>query len=357
MVEAIATVMFATRNGSAVLRQTLEAYCLLGQRTDWQLVVVDNGSDDDTLDILRSFETRLPLTVYTEARPGKNAALNTGLRFQQETGMNPQIYIFTDDDALPVPGFIDGWISQIESRPDHAIFGGLVLPEFMQAPPSWLEYCSSRFAELYAQNDRDEGPIEARSVFGPNMAVRGEVIARGIRFDEEIGPNGSQTYAMGSETEFCVRLERDHHLKAWFTRATTVKHLVRPWQTSQEFYSARAYRHGRGFAMQQIKASRAEGLTRMLINGAIGRWVSRIEMIIGREDRRYDALWQYNWWRGYLTERVSALRESADPPPGFFKRRLLALELAIRSGFGMAVTASAPATEGSASLAPSLKTL
>ena len=64
MSDSALTILFATRNGEHVLPRTLEAYCGLEAPSQaWKMVVVDNGSDDLTPAILKSFKKRLPLEI------------------------------------------------------------------------------------------------------------------------------------------------------------------------------------------------------------------------------------------------------------------------------------------------------
>src|SRR5258706_14374309 len=76
------TVLIATRNRASTLPAVLEAYCQLDEPPGgWKLLLVDNGSTDETGDVVRKFSNRLPVAFARNQREGKNAALNTGLRF------------------------------------------------------------------------------------------------------------------------------------------------------------------------------------------------------------------------------------------------------------------------------------
>ena len=54
-----------------------------------------------------------------------------------------------------------------------------------------------------------QGSVGGRQISGPNMAVRVAIFDAGHRFDPSIGPNGSRSYTMGSETEFVLRVMRN----------------------------------------------------------------------------------------------------------------------------------------------------
>jgi glycosyltransferase involved in cell wall biosynthesis len=74
---------------------------MLSQSYDnWELLLVDNNSTDDTLHILKNYGAQYPdrIKVLSELRPGAPAARNTGLR--QATGEWIQ-FLDADDELLP----------------------------------------------------------------------------------------------------------------------------------------------------------------------------------------------------------------------------------------------------------------
>jgi glycosyltransferase involved in cell wall biosynthesis len=213
-----------------------------GTNVGWQIVVVDNGSTDNTQEILKKYKERMNLHILTEKRPGKNAALNHAMR-----RVSANLYIFTDDDAIPAPDFIAQWSKCFFDYQDFDVFGGTVLPLFDSERPAWLDPDALPFDILYAQNIRNDGAIEPSSIFGPNMAVRGSMFNGDRWFDENIGPNSAdKMYAMGSETEFCVRICNEG-AKSYFLASPIVHHIVRPDQMTRDFVFARARRMGRGY--------------------------------------------------------------------------------------------------------------
>lgn len=229
----------------------------------------------------------------------KNVALNTALdAARARGGIGAQLLVFTDDDAIPENDFLQIWASVGDEKPDHDLFGGQVTAEFTSAPPAWLDACCDHFDVLFAQNEHAEGDIPARRIFGPNMAVRGRIFDHGHRFDETIGPNGKPDYAMGGETEFCVRAERELGAKAWFVDRVRVRHLVRTWQMTPEFFAARAVRHGRGVARQQGGNGRFS--PRCVLRAGWGYLSNRARASLPSTQGRYHADWQANWCRGYL---------------------------------------------------------
>ena len=125
-------VIVATRNRSADLERLLEGLtaCAPPLGRPWELLVVDNGSTDDTPAVLAAFRGRLPLRALREERAGKSRAVNAGIRAAPQP-----LLAFTDDDAIVGPS----WLRAIEraagTHADALGFGGRVIPEWAAAPP------------------------------------------------------------------------------------------------------------------------------------------------------------------------------------------------------------------------------
>jgi glycosyltransferase involved in cell wall biosynthesis len=237
----VLTVLLATRNGAATLPGLLEAYCKLEPpQGGWRVVVVDNGSTDSSRKIIASYEKRLPLTYVFEPKAGKNVALNTGLAL-----VSGDLVLLTDDDAFPRADWLVRLREAADAHPAAGILGGAVMPRWENAPQPWLIE-GVPLAWTYTASDPKltQGPIGGRQIFGPNMAVRAAIFDAGHRFDPSIGPNGSISYTMGSETEFVLRV-MDSGVSAWYVPTAIVEHYVRAAQMRRSWIIRRMARAGR----------------------------------------------------------------------------------------------------------------
>lgn len=308
------TVLFATRNGEDVLSRTLEAYCRVeGDACNWKMVIVDNGSEDLTPTILASFKKRLPLETLRQPIPGKNRALNYGLGV-----VEGRLVIITDDDAIPESSFLTAWSKYLHKNLEYELLGGSIDPFFEVKIPNWMLKNKPHFEILFAARELPEGPIAPESIFGPNMAVRSSVFESGFRFNENIGPNGSDPYyPMGSETEFCRRVSQSG-AKAWFSKEPRVRHIVRSNQLSRSYYVKRAYQHGRGFAQQTWEGGLAlpPHLSRRPTVNQLWYLYHRLRMYSPFPLQRFHSLFAYNWKRGFCDEWVKRQAAmSAGPVP------------------------------------------
>src|SRR5271165_5089803 len=113
------TVLLATRNRARILRDVLEAYChLQAPACGWKLVIADNGSTDETREVIASFTDRLPLSSVCEPRLGKNYALNAGLEL-----VEGDLTVLTDDDAFPHTDWLVQLRKAADEQPTYSLFG------------------------------------------------------------------------------------------------------------------------------------------------------------------------------------------------------------------------------------------
>lgn len=286
-----ASIVFATRDRSPQLRRTLDAYRELDtEGISWELIVIDNNSQDDTNDVLESAAASLPLTHLFVSEPGQNRARNIALE-----KLCSDLVVFTDDDALPDPGCLSAYIGAAQRWPDEAIFGARIDPDFPPDTPEWLKdpgfkYASTMFGH-YAPS-ATEGPVK-RHPYGPSFAVRRSALA-GHRFDEHLGPQPG-AYAMGGEGDFLRRLAGDRYQFIHVPDAR-VRHVVRPNQVTPEWLFARARKKGHG--QQYMPSSRKK--TRIHIRGIPLKWLTALL----RSWLRYQLSYVAGKRRRYIHERI-----------------------------------------------------
>ncbi|MCE9573701.1 MAG: glycosyltransferase [Deltaproteobacteria bacterium] len=95
-----ASLVIPTRNRAPALARTLTSF--LGQRErDFEVVIVDDGSDDPTPEVVRGFASRLDLRYLRKAQRGIAAARTAAMR-----AARGDVLVQTDDDRLADPDFV-----------------------------------------------------------------------------------------------------------------------------------------------------------------------------------------------------------------------------------------------------------
>lgn len=298
------TVLFATKNRARLLSAVLESFCRLEvPASGWKLVVVDNGSTDETGQVLASFSNRLPLRALVEPKPGKNAALNAGLEF-----IEGDLVVFTDDDVFPKPDWLVQLRKAVDTHQEYTMFSGAIVPRWEAPPPRWVEWVERSPVFTITDPAQKEGPLSPFLVFGPNMAIRASVFHEGIRFNAGVGPRGSN-YAMGSETELTARLGRQGH-KAWHVSDSVVEHFIRSSQLKTTWVLRRAYRYGRGF-FRLFRSHEAEGdyagkridIPKPLLHEIIAAGREVVSAVFTfRREAIFRSLYRFNFLRGQVVE-------------------------------------------------------
>ena len=303
------TVFIATHNGGPTLPRVLDAHARLqAPPGGWKLVVVDNGSRDDTAAIVRSFADRLPLTLLREPRRGKNHALNTGLG-----ALDGDLAVFTDDDGLPDADWLVQMRAAADAHPECAVFGGVIYPAWDVPPEDWvLQWVQP--APVFGVNldPPPDGPCDPTKIWGNNMAVRAEWFRRGYRFDGLLGPTGGATYSMGGETEFILRLSIAEQAKCWYHGPARVGHIIRPHQMTRAFVFRRGFNLGRCVRReftQRVAAGQPHYRRDVrMIWSELVRHVVLLARAKRAADARlaFEARWQINIWSGCLYEALGS---------------------------------------------------
>ena len=180
MNSTIVSVIICTSNRAAHLRQTLAALGALPVPGDMpaELVVVDNGSTDDTADVVQQCRLpNMPVRYILEPRRGKGYAYNLGMA--EAAGA---VFLFTDDDVRPPQDWIAGMCGPILSGEADAVAGGVLL-----APHLRRDWMTREHQNWLAGTDDIANEEQARMV-GANMAFSRRVLAKVSGFDTELGP-------------------------------------------------------------------------------------------------------------------------------------------------------------------------
>jgi L-malate glycosyltransferase len=290
------TVMMATRNGASTLPIVFDAYVELhAPQGGWSIVVADNGSTDETKDIINAYAGRLPLSYVYEPAPGKNQALNTAL-----PAAAGDLVVFTDDDIVPRADWLQQFRAAADTHVDFDMFGGRIQPRWPAPPEPWILTLVPLSIVYGISPDLASGPVGRQWLFGANMAVRKTIFDRGYRFDPRIGPSGTD-YAQGSEAELTLRLDRAG-CRAWFCSDAVAEHMIRADHLTEDWILGRARRYGRGRIRRELTGGPALGSVRLrLAKQAVRIGIQRI-------CRNPAGLFRARWEWQYLLGQAHELR-------------------------------------------------
>src|SRR5215467_10723905 len=129
-------VILCTYNRSASLRNALTsaAGLALSESVEWEVLVVDNNSSDQTRDVIEDFCKQYPgrFRYLFEPKPGKSNALNAGIR--EARG---DLLAFTDDDVTFDPMWLQNLTVALSNR-EWVGVGGRIFQQWTCSHPTWL---------------------------------------------------------------------------------------------------------------------------------------------------------------------------------------------------------------------------
>lgn len=109
------SVIVPTHNKARYLDLSLASWC--GQEwDDYELLVIDDGSTDQTAAVLGRYQSELPIQAMRVPHSGRSAARNHGLHVARGSRI-----VFVDDDRIVPPGFLRAHRDSVDS--DEVIIG------------------------------------------------------------------------------------------------------------------------------------------------------------------------------------------------------------------------------------------
>jgi glycosyltransferase involved in cell wall biosynthesis len=172
------SLIICTRDRSRQLRACLESVRRLTFEQPWELILVDNGSVDNTANVIKEFiETAsVPATYLFEPNRGKARALNRAI-----SAAKGEILAFTDDDCYPAEDFLTPLWGAFADPSVGYIAGRIMLHDPTDYPLTINE-------SLSPHTFLGDSLIRVGDVQGANMAFRRQVLLDIGGFDPLFGP-------------------------------------------------------------------------------------------------------------------------------------------------------------------------
>jgi len=225
-------IAICTWNRSGLLAQTLESLLKLRipAGLKWRVLVVDNRSTDDTQDTLEAYAEVLPLVILSETEQGHTFARNRAV-----TAATGDLILWTDDDVIVDPGWLEAFVSAANREPDIDFWGGKIEPHFPGGRPRWIGENWTQLAGCFAARDLGEQAIELTPTtlpYGANFSVRGSVQRQNL-FNSKLGRRGGEVVGE-DELEFLRRLLAQGHRGKWVPESH-LRHVIPAERATTEY--------------------------------------------------------------------------------------------------------------------------
>lgn len=168
------SVIIPTLNRRQLLRKAVSSACEQALAADrYEIIVVDNGSTDNTAELIRQIGRVSNKTVryVYESKLGLHHARHAGAKVALS-----DLLVFTDDDATFEPGWLEAYAEAFDSHSMMVAAAGPILPIWEMTPPQWILECMGhreRFPIFSLMKPYSEFRLNSKEIFfGVNMAIR-----------------------------------------------------------------------------------------------------------------------------------------------------------------------------------------
>ena len=308
------SVIIPTRNRSKELKVALRSFEKQTlARSHFEIIVVDNGSTDDTQSVVASFTN---VRYFYQPSPGLHVGRHVGLREAKS-----DILVYVDDDIEAFPTMLKA-IDDAFKHDDVALIGGKCIPKFESEPPAWLKAMwrpdtwGNRILSALSLIDLGDQPKEINPlfVFGCNFSIRRQVLLEAQGFHPDAMPEQFIRYRGDGET-YVSNFVGSKGYKVLYVPSAAIYHWVPTARMTADYFCQRAFNQGISDSYSAIRTNSGIGLgSRANVEAAKSerpRFVTRIshkgrkillsmrELILRSADKKRDKEIAEAYQKGY----------------------------------------------------------
>jgi len=249
------SVIIPTRNRANLLNKALTS--LVNQtypQQNFEVIVIDNGSTDNTKEIVESYIQLIPQIHYIfEPEPGLHRGRHAGLN-----AASGDILVYGDDDIEAFPTWLEG-IAESFSDPSVALVGGNNLPRYESKPPEWVEQLwqktpwgitNPHYSLIdFGQEGREISPYY---VYGCNFSIRKKTLAEIGGFHPDSMPEHLLKYRGDGETAVSNTILK-RGFRTQFNPKASVYHYVSNQRMKFSYLKKRGYLQGISDSYRDIR--------------------------------------------------------------------------------------------------------
>jgi glycosyltransferase involved in cell wall biosynthesis len=257
-----------------------------------ELLIVDNGSTDNTADVLaRALAecSKFSLKILREDRQGKSSAVNRGLNSTQG-----RILLIVDDDVVVHPQWLVKHV-EFHSVTSFDAVQGRILPgvdlEGRPADPNKLREYNIPII------DYGEDVCEIQGLIATNVSFKRKVFEKVGFYDARLGVGAS---GFGEDTEFSLRM-RKAGFRMGYTPHAVVYHELDPARYGRSYNRKAQYRKGVSRNFYRQDSIVLSVLPNLLVNCVRFGFYR----LLGNSQKAYKTEGRIMKYWGYLVGRIS----------------------------------------------------
>lgn len=233
-------------------------------KTPYEIVVIDNNSNDRTAEICRQFAADHPdvdFRYFFESEQGLSNARNRGLR--EARG---EVVIFVDDDALIDADYISSYINYLDQHPDVMAAGGPIEPLYESSEPSWMSPYTKSLLCGWLNFGKEVREFPAgKYPGGGNAAYRKSVFDAVGLFNPKLGRNGNSLG--GAEEKDIFDKMQTQGMRYMYLPDPVLHHIIPQYKLEEDYFNRLTFQIGQSERQRTLAISKIKFCKRLLMEG------------------------------------------------------------------------------------------
>ena len=228
----------------------------------FEIILVDNASQDHTSDIIRDLESRGPFRYFYEPNIGLSFARNRGWK-----NALSEYVAFLDSDAIACPEWLEKILDRFQSTiPKPAAVGGRIVPIWEEKRPEWLTVELETYVGIIDWSDNPLVIDVENSYYlaGSNVAYQKNILQRVGGFSVNLGRRGQRL--LSNEEIFLQKKLISMNMPLFYDPGICVRHHVKSECLRKTWFYKRFFWQGISDVILEYKFSQSAGETWLSIH-------------------------------------------------------------------------------------------
>lgn len=246
-------------------------------RSEYEIVLVDNNSSDNTKGECQRFVADFPDVVLRycfEEKQGLSHARNCGI-----TNAHGDLLVYVDDDAIVNKEYLSTYADFFKRNSDAVAAGGPILPQYDGCEePQWMSHYTRQLitGKLYLGEHEREFPHDAFPG-GGNAAYRKSVFDTVGLFNVELGRKGNSL--IGAEEKDLFDKMATAGMKFYYLPTAILYHLIPPKKLTQDYFDRLTFSIGVSERYRTLQIGKKKYFVR-LVKEAV-KWAATLVLWTG----------------------------------------------------------------------------